>query len=58
MALMTREEYIASLRAMHKRVFIRGELVENIVDHPLVRPSRNYSPPSHSGGLRSRDRFR
>ncbi len=41
MALMTREEYIASLRAMHKRVFIRGELVENIVDHPLVRPSLN-----------------
>ncbi len=41
MALMTSEEYILSLRAMHKRVFIRGELVENIVDHPLVRPSLN-----------------
>ncbi len=41
MTLMTRDEYIASLRAMNKRVFIMGQEVENIVDHPLVRPSLN-----------------
>lgn len=39
MAMMTKDEYIASLRRMHKRVYIRGERVENPVDHPLVRPS-------------------
>jgi len=39
MALMTKEEYIASLRALRRRVFIRGERVENVVEHPLVRPS-------------------
>ena len=41
MALMTRDEYISSLRRMNKRVFILGEQVENLVDHPLVRPSLN-----------------
>jgi 4-hydroxybutyryl-CoA dehydratase/vinylacetyl-CoA-Delta-isomerase len=41
MTLMTREAYIKSLRAMKKRVFIMGEEVENVVDHPLVRPSLN-----------------
>ena len=41
MTLMTREEYIESLRAMKKRVFIMGQKVDNPVDHPLVRPSLN-----------------
>ncbi len=41
MALMTRDEYIASLRRMKKRIFIMGHEVENPVDHPLVRPSLN-----------------
>jgi len=41
MALMTRDEYVASLRAMRRRVLILGEWVENTVDHPLVRPSLN-----------------
>jgi len=41
MSLMTRDEYISSLRKMNKRVFILGERVENVVDHPLVRPSLN-----------------
>ena len=41
MALMTKEEYIESLRGMKKRVFILGKQVENVVDHPLVRPSLN-----------------
>jgi 4-hydroxybutyryl-CoA dehydratase / vinylacetyl-CoA-Delta-isomerase len=41
MALMTRDDYIESLRAMNKRVFIMGQEVEHLVDHPLVRPSLN-----------------
>ena len=41
MALMTRDEYISSLRAMNRSVFILGERVENVIDHPLVRPSLN-----------------
>ena len=41
MPLMTKDEYIASLRAMNKRAFIMGQEVEDLVDHPLVRPSLN-----------------
>lgn len=41
MALMTRVDYIASLSRMKKRVFIMGQEVENLVNHPLVRPSLN-----------------
>lgn len=41
MALMTRVDYIASLSRMKKRVFIMGQEVEHLVNHPLVRPSLN-----------------
>ena len=41
MAMMTKTEYVASLSAMKKRVFIMGQEVENLADHPLVRPSLN-----------------
>jgi 4-hydroxybutyryl-CoA dehydratase/vinylacetyl-CoA-Delta-isomerase len=41
MALMTREEYIESLRKMNLKVYLFGELVENPVDHPVIRPSMN-----------------
>lgn len=41
MPLMTKDEYIDSLRGMNKRAFIMGEQVVNTVDHPLVRPSLN-----------------
>jgi len=41
MTLMTRDDYIESLRRIKKRVFIMGQEVENLVDHPLVRPSLN-----------------
>ena len=41
MALMTRVDYIASLSRMKKRVFIMGQEVENLINHPLVRPSLN-----------------
>ncbi len=41
MALMTKDDYIESLKGMKKRVYIMGQEVENLVDHPLVRPSLN-----------------
>ena len=41
MTLMTRDDYIESLRRMKRRVYIMGQEVENLVDHPLVRPSLN-----------------
>jgi len=57
MALMTRDDYVASLSRMKKRVFIMGQEVENLVDHPLVRPSLNAcamtyelaGQPAHAG---------
>lgn len=33
------EEYLASLRSRSVRLFVRGKLVENPVDHPLIAPS-------------------
>ena len=41
MPLKTKDEYIESLRAMKKRIFLAGEEVENYVDHPIIRPSIN-----------------
>lgn len=41
MALMTREEYIESLRKLNLKVYVMGELVENPVDHKMIRPSMN-----------------
>jgi 4-hydroxybutyryl-CoA dehydratase/vinylacetyl-CoA-Delta-isomerase len=41
MAQMTREDYIGSLRRLHRRVFILGQQVDDPVEHPLVRPSLN-----------------
>ncbi|MBW4827412.1 MAG: 4-hydroxyphenylacetate 3-hydroxylase family protein [Clostridiaceae bacterium] len=41
MAIKTSEEYIQSLREMDIKVYMFGELVENPVDHPIIRPSLN-----------------
>lgn len=41
MAIKTKEEYIESLRKMDLKVYMFGELVENPVDHPMIRPSMN-----------------
>lgn len=41
MAIKTREEYIESLRKLNLKVYLMGELVENPVDHPMIRPSLN-----------------
>lgn len=39
--MMTREEYIESLRKLDLDVYILGEKVENTVDHPIIKPSMN-----------------
>ena len=40
--MMTAEQYIQSLRDLGKRrVYVMGEKVDNIVDHPMIRPSIN-----------------
>lgn len=41
MALKTREQYIESLRKLNLKVYLFGELLENVVDHPMIRPSLN-----------------
>lgn len=38
---MTKEEYIESLRKLNLKVYLFGKLVENPVDHPVIRPSLN-----------------
>ena len=39
--MMTKEQYIESLRKLNLKVYVMGELVENPVDHPMIRPSMN-----------------
>lgn len=39
--LKTKDDYINSLRGRKLKVYLFGELVEDIVDHPMIRPSIN-----------------
>jgi len=39
--IRTGEEYIASLRGRNLTVYLLGERVEDLVDHPIIRPSIN-----------------
>ena len=39
--LKTAEDYINSLRNRNLKVYLFGELVEDIVEHPMIRPSIN-----------------
>ena len=41
MTLKSPEEYIDSIRSMKPRVFVQGEKVDSVVDHPLLRPTVN-----------------
>ncbi len=40
-AISTGDEYIDSLRGRSLKVYLFGELVEEPVDHPVIRPSIN-----------------
>ena len=37
--MMTPEQYLESLRKLKLKVFMFGEIVDNVVDHPIIRPS-------------------
>ncbi|KIO45434.1 4-hydroxyphenylacetate 3-hydroxylase family protein [Sanguibacteroides justesenii] len=39
--MMTKEQYVESLRKLNLKVYFMGELIENPVDHPMIRPSMN-----------------
>ena len=39
--MMTKEQYIESLRKLHLKLYRFGKRVENVVDDPIVRPSLN-----------------
>ena len=41
MALRTREEYVESLRRQKPKVYLGGEQIENIVDHPAFKVGIN-----------------
>jgi 4-hydroxybutyryl-CoA dehydratase/vinylacetyl-CoA-Delta-isomerase len=41
MPLKTPEEYVESLRALHLRAYIGGELVKSVVDSPMIAPHIN-----------------
>jgi len=38
MALMTKEQYLSSLRGLGHRVFIQRAKVESVPDHPISKP--------------------
>jgi 4-hydroxybutyryl-CoA dehydratase/vinylacetyl-CoA-Delta-isomerase len=39
--MMTKNQYIESLRKLNLKVYFMGELIENPVEHPMIRPSMN-----------------
>lgn len=39
--MMTKDQYIESLRALHFELWVLGKKVENPVDDPIIRPSLN-----------------
>ncbi|MHC1762021.1 MAG: 4-hydroxyphenylacetate 3-hydroxylase family protein [Negativicutes bacterium] len=39
--MITAQQYEESLRKLNLKVYLQGELVENPVDHPIIRPSLN-----------------
>ena len=41
MALKTPEQYEDSLRKMNFKIYLMGELIQNPVDNPIIRPSMN-----------------
>ncbi|KYZ74758.1 4-hydroxybutyryl-CoA dehydratase [Anaerosporomusa subterranea] len=41
MSMKTAQQYEDSLRELHFKVYLQGELITNPVDHPIIRPSMN-----------------
>jgi len=51
MSLMTKEQYVESLRKLKLKVYMFGELVENPVDHPIIIPSMNSVAMTYEAAL-------
>lgn len=41
MPLKTKEQYIESLRKLNLKVYMFGKAIDNVADHPIIRPSLN-----------------
>ncbi len=39
MSLMTKEEYLSGLRALAHTVYLQGEQIQSVVDHPVSAPA-------------------
>lgn len=50
--IVTSDDYINSLRGRKLRVFLFGELVDDIVEHPMIRPSINAVAETYDLALR------
>jgi 4-hydroxybutyryl-CoA dehydratase/vinylacetyl-CoA-Delta-isomerase len=53
--IRTAEDYINSLRGRKLKVYLFGELVEDLVEHPLIRPSINAVAETYDLALREPD---
>lgn len=53
--LVTAQDYIDSLRDRKLTVYLFGQLVENLVDHPMIRPSINAVAETYDLALREPD---
>lgn len=53
--LVSSEDYINSLRGRKLKVYLLGELVENIVDHPMIRPSINAVAETYDLAIREQE---
>lgn len=54
--MMTRDEYIKSLREMNLQVYFMGQKIDNPVDHPMIRPSLNSVAMSYA--LAQKDEYK
>ena len=52
--MMTKDQYIDSLRGLHLNLYSFGKKVENVVDNPIVRPSLNSFAATARAGKRTR----
>ena len=50
--MMTPQAYEESLRELNLVVYMFGERIENVVDHPIIRPSMNAVAKTYELALR------
>lgn len=53
--IKTGEDYLNSLRGRRLKVYLFGELVEDIVEHPMIRPSINAVAETYDLAMREPD---